>query len=358
MFLIFTIFISSSLLSTVVAVPMININGTNFYGYTNKTKYGAVDKFFSIPYTLSPIRDRRFRLPFSIIYAEKSTYNASRSGPRYSTSIRRLLVSHLFYPHGRLPKDYSRALDIVAPGNITSDAKFSVVVWLTGGAFEPYGPLFSDKGKHIVDRSLALGKPIIYVTINYRTSVFGFLGGKEVKAAKVGNIGLHDRIRTRRIKRSVHALRSTDSNRDINQGQAYYDKLVLEVGCRLTLNTLNCLRRVDSQLLRRSMMASPALFSYKPLDHPWNPAVDGVLFKEDPYTLVEKGAIADVPIVIGSCDDEGTDSMFTLPSLNITNRNDDELKAYIQTIFSSISSDEVQHVMEEYPEDPAKGHFD
>jgi acetylcholinesterase len=45
-----------------------------------------------------------------------------------------------------------------------------------------------------VQRSIDIGKPVVYVSMNYRLSAFGFLGGKEVKEAGVGNLGLQDRM--------------------------------------------------------------------------------------------------------------------------------------------------------------------
>ena len=68
----------------------------------------------------------------------------------------------------------------------------------------------------MVQRSIEMGQPIIFATMNYRVNgkyfislrsepsmtlvadfqygaAFGFLGGREVKDAGVGNIGLHDR---------------------------------------------------------------------------------------------------------------------------------------------------------------------
>ena len=35
--------------------------------------------------------------------------------------------------------------------------------------------------------------PVIYVSMNYRLTGFGFMPGQEVKAAGVGNLGLQDR---------------------------------------------------------------------------------------------------------------------------------------------------------------------
>ncbi len=48
-------------------------------------------------------------------------------------------------------------------------------------------------GDGIVQRSVAMGQPVIFAAMNYRLHAFGFLGGKEVKEAGVGNLGLHDR---------------------------------------------------------------------------------------------------------------------------------------------------------------------
>ena len=65
-------------------------------------------------------------------------------------------------------------------------------------------------GDVVVDRSIEIGHPIVYVAMNYRlsgllftryyappahalTSAYGFLGGKEVKEAGVANLGLLDR---------------------------------------------------------------------------------------------------------------------------------------------------------------------
>ena len=51
-------------------------------------------------------------------------------------------------------------------------------------------------GDSIVAHSVEMGQPVIYAAMNYRLGPFGFLGGKEVKEAGVGNLGLQDRKRT------------------------------------------------------------------------------------------------------------------------------------------------------------------
>lgn len=64
--------------------------------------------------------------------------------------------------------------------------------WIFGGGFELGSTSMYDGGL-IVDRSQALSQPVIYVSMNYRLTGFGFLGGQEIKSAGVGNLGLQDR---------------------------------------------------------------------------------------------------------------------------------------------------------------------
>ena len=64
--------------------------------------------------------------------------------------------------------------------------------WIYGGAFA-IGDASSYDGSTFVQRSVALGQPVIYVNFNYRENAFGFLAGKEALAGGAANVGLHDR---------------------------------------------------------------------------------------------------------------------------------------------------------------------
>ena len=66
------------------------------------------------------------------------------------------------------------------------------VKWFYGGAFT-VGDGSSYDGTTVVQRSINLGEPVIYVNFNYRLNAFGFLGGKESLAGGAANIGLYDR---------------------------------------------------------------------------------------------------------------------------------------------------------------------
>lgn len=48
------------------------------------------------------------------------------------------------------------------------------------------------QGANIVQRSVEMDQPVIFVSFNYRLNAFGFSGGKEIEDAGVTNLGLKD----------------------------------------------------------------------------------------------------------------------------------------------------------------------
>ena len=64
--------------------------------------------------------------------------------------------------------------------------------WFFGGAFT-IGDGSSYDGSPVIQRSVQLGEPVIYVNFNYRVNAFGWLGGKEALAGGAANAGFYDR---------------------------------------------------------------------------------------------------------------------------------------------------------------------
>lgn len=82
-------------------------------------------------------------------------------------------------------------VNIQRPANADPEAKLPVIAWLFGGGFELGATQIYD-GSQIVRESVELGKPVIFVAINYRVGGFGFLAGKELQQDGSTNLGLRD----------------------------------------------------------------------------------------------------------------------------------------------------------------------
>jgi len=98
--------------------------------------------------------------------------------------------------------------------------------------------------------------------------------------------------------------------------------------------------------------------------------VDGVFLTDNPQQLVLQGSVANIPLVTGDCDDEGT--LFSFSTLNITSvyyllilvkliylpfcSTDDQLAAYLQTYwFPTAPAATIQQLLVYYPQDPTQG---
>ncbi|KAK0503648.1 carotenoid ester lipase precursor [Armillaria luteobubalina] len=382
------------------AGPTVSLDSATFTGTTS----GSVSKFLGIPFAQPPTGDRRFRLP-EAHPAYNGTYDASAFGPSCPQQAVKLpiltglpaevvdyVVNSIF--SAVLPGDEDcLTINVLKPASATSNSKLPVVAWIFGGGFELGGTAMYD-GTSIVSRSIALNQPVIYVSMNYRVSGFGFLASKEVKEAAVGNLGLHDQREALRwiqkyittfggdptkvtlwgesagaISAAMHTIAYDGDTQglfraafmqsgspvpvgDLEGGQKYYDDIVVRTGCSGSDDTLACLRTVSYPILKAAIDNSPFIFDYQSLKLAWLPRADGVLFSDNPQRLVEQGKIANVPIVSGDCDDEGT--LFSLASLNITTNA--EVATYLKTvIFTNISDQDVNTLLELYPANPLDG---
>ncbi|KAG6848012.1 hypothetical protein H0H93_004198 [Arthromyces matolae] len=282
------------------------------------------------------------------------------------------------------------------------------------GLFDLGGSSLTD-GSLIVDRSSDLKSEVIYVSMNYRKvfplrwgtsadfpvlsrlSAFGFLASKEVKNEGVGNLGLHDqRAALRWVQKYIGAFGGDSdkvtlwggssgaisaslqmvtnggdaedlfraaimqsgggpiSIRDIEDGQQYYDALVGETGCSSSSRTLECLRKVPYDTLKKAINKSPKVLSYQSLNLAWRPRVDGVFLTENPQYSILRGRVSRVPVIIGNCDDEAT--IFSIPTLNITLVTTADLRSYILDNFlQGIPDDQADLLLKYYPDDQRAG---
>ncbi|TFY79845.1 hypothetical protein EWM64_g4166 [Hericium alpestre] len=287
-------------------------------------------------------------------------------------------------------------INIIKPVNTTAGVQLPVLLYIFGGGFEIGGPSKFD-GRRIVERSIEIGEPIVYISLNYRVNAFSFLASEEVKAAGVSNLGLYDQREAFRWvqkyittfgsdlkKVTVYGLSSgaisialqmvtnggdveglfragvMDAGSpipvgDISHGQQYYDTLVQQTGCSNASDTLECLRQAPYDQLKAAMDQTPAITSYKILNSlnlAWMPRVDSAFLKDHPQQLVKQGSMAKIPMINGDADDEGT--LFTVFNYNTTTNN--ETHKYIAEVYlPNATQAKVNRVLTLYSDDVADG---
>ncbi|KAI0326234.1 carotenoid ester lipase precursor [Cubamyces sp. BRFM 1775] len=380
--------------------PTVQLDQGTFVGTTD----GISNRFLGIPFAKPPVGDLRFNLPVAVD-PYTGTHTVTAFGPSCPQQAINLdLPSQLASDavdfilnsvYGIVfPSDEDcLTINVVVPAGTQPNAKLPVVAWIFGGGFELGGPSMYDGGV-IVSRSVELGEPVIYVSMNYRLSAFGFLASQEVKDAGVGNLGLQDqRLALRWIQKYISAFGGDPTKvtiwgesagaisvamhmianggnaeglfrgafmesgspiptGDITHGQGDYDKIVAETGCTGAADTLQCLRGVPYDTLKKAVDASPNIFSPQSLRLAWLPRADGKFLTDAPQQLVQKGSVASVPFVTGDCDDEGT--LFSLSTLNITTESG--LRAYIvDNYMPALTTEDLDDLMTLYPADITQG---
>ncbi|KAI0052207.1 carotenoid ester lipase precursor [Auriscalpium vulgare] len=381
--------------------PVIRLDDALFTGTTS----GKTNRFYGIPFAYPPIGDRRLRKPEPL-----PPYEGDRSATAYGSSCPQMPMTLPSWVEGDLSKALNSVvgsmyesftpdnedcltLNVVAPSGATPTSNLPVVIWIFGGGFEIGGTATYD-GSSVVGRSIDLGQPVVFVSMNYRLAAYGFLAGKEVKEAGVGNLGLQDqRLAMRWVQKyirnfggdpskvtiwgesagaisvNMHMLTNGGDTEglfrgaimqsggplpvgDITHGQKEYDEIVKLTGCDRSKDTLACLRTVPYETFRRAVNLSPNFFAYQGLVLAWLPRVDGDFLKAPPQHLVLQGSVANVPFISGNCDDEG--SLFSIASVNISTSAD--FKAYLKLFMMPTASDaQIDLLLRYYPDTPAAG---
>ncbi|EIN12170.1 carotenoid ester lipase precursor [Punctularia strigosozonata HHB-11173 SS5] len=379
--------------------PTVTLDKGTFVGLDE----GAVYKYLGIPFAQPPVGNLRLRFPVANS-PYTGTHTASVFGPACPQQATPFptenpLITEALKNISSLLSTISTdsedclTINVIVPSNATPTSKLPVAAWIYGGGFQTGSAEVYDGGS-IVERSIELGEPVIYVSFNYRLSAFGFLGGQEVKDAGLGNLGLQDqRLALKWINRyisafggdpdkvtiwgesagaisvALHMLTNGGNTEglfrgafmesgspipvgDITRVQGLYNTIVAETGCRGASDTLQCLRQVPYATLKAAMDNSPNLFSYQSLNEAYLPRVDGKFLTDDPQKLVQAGRVADIPFVSGDCDDEGT--LFSVALSNIT--TDQEFRDYVvQNYLPKISTSDLAELLTLYPSDPTQG---
>ncbi|KAJ7093473.1 alpha/beta-hydrolase [Mycena belliarum] len=144
--------------------------------------------FLGIPYAQPPVGDLRLRPPRSI-NASFGNLDATAYGPhcwsRFTTGFDD--------NSGFNNSEDCLTLNVIRPDGVSPKSRVPVVVWIHGGGFTTGGSAdFRYNGTWLVQASVANGKPIVFVSINYRLASLGFLGGKALQGEGSLNLGVRD----------------------------------------------------------------------------------------------------------------------------------------------------------------------
>ncbi|KAI0048254.1 carotenoid ester lipase precursor [Auriscalpium vulgare] len=359
------------------APPSVQLDRATFFGNAS----GVVTQFLGIPFALPPVGDLRLRLPQpNAPYT--GVHNASAFGPACiqqsgpplpipagfaPVTVQLLLGSEDGPPI--VDSEDCLSINVVKPASATESTKLPVLVWIYGGGFET-GASASVNGSVIVERSIQLGQPVVYVSMNYRwvalsprnmyVHAFGGDPGKVIiwgESAGAFSVALQlvtNGGNTEGLFRGAF-MQSGSPNPigPIAEGQPFYDALVANVSCPAAKDTLQCLREAPIDRLRTAINASPNIFAFQSLNLAWQPRVDGDFLKDDPQTLVLQKSVANVPLVsAGDCDDEGT--LFSLSTSNLT--TDAEVRAYVTANYlKGVPDADIDAILAAYPNDTAQG---
>ncbi|KAL1942493.1 hypothetical protein VTO73DRAFT_6095 [Trametes versicolor] len=384
------------------ANPTVILDKAAVIGTTN----GSVTSYFGIPYAEPPINDLRLQLPVAIT-AYNGTINATLPAtqciqlppqPRSDLpgEILQDLVTYLAsVPFtSDAPQDEDcLSISVQIPAGTKPGAHLPVLAYIYGGGFTS-GSTAQNPGDALVKRAIELYQPIIFVAMNHRLGPFSFLGGKEIKAAGVGNLGLHDqRVALRWIKKHISAFGGDPekitingpsagaisiglqmvTNGGDNEGlfrgaimhagsplptgdietlQPFYDAVVEHAGCAAAEDTLACLRHVPADTLLTAAAAVPNLFDYPGLAEAWAPRADGVFLEAPPQHLILAGHVSNIPFITGDALDEGT--IFATGSFNVT--TEAEFRDFVaQHFFPTTPTDVLAPLFDLYTNDPAEG---
>ncbi|KAK9772304.1 putative Carboxylic ester hydrolase [Seiridium cardinale] len=363
-----------------VGPPIVNVKNGTLRGY--RLDQFAEDLFLGVPFAQPPVESLRFR--------HSKPISNGWDGERDATVRSPSCPGYAGFDEGLMLGEDCLTLDIVRPSTTTTAGRLPVFVWIYGGGFTAGGSADQRYNiSYLVNGSVAIGKPIIAVSINYRVAGWGFLSSKEVSEAGVSNIGLFDqRLALRWIQENIDAfggdpdavticgesaggfsvgyhLVGFDGQHDglfrgaiMQSGNALgpalnsiseigltyqpiYDNITKSVGCGNDSDSLDCLRRVPYDEL---------FIALKPFV--LTPMIDGHFLSRLPSESYAQDLVADVAILAGSNTDEGTASFFG-PRGKLY--NDSDVQQFLGEMGTGLENETVTKLMELYPDDPAQG---
>ncbi|SPO03122.1 probable triacylglycerol lipase V precursor [Cephalotrichum gorgonifer] len=363
----------------------------------------SVESFGGIPYAHPPVGNLRLRPPKRLTESIGTFDGTGPAGacPQFmaSTASKNVLLDALgtianlpFVQEITGQSEDCLSVTVARPEGTTADSNLPVLYWIFGGGFELGWSSMYD-ATSLINYGVEIGKPFVFVAVNYRVGGYGFMPGKEVKADGAGNAGLLDqRMGLEWVADNIAAF-GGDPDRvtiwgesagaisvfaqmalfdgdntykgkplfrgammssgsivptkgiDSPRGQAVYDQVVKTGGCEGAADTLDCLRGLSYDDFLNAANSVPHLLSYTSLALSYLPRPDGRTLTASPDELLLNKKYAAVPMIIGDQEDEG--SMFAIfqPNLTTTARLVNYLHTYM---FDDVTPAELTEMVNTY----------
>lgn len=169
------------------SVPVIHTSSGSVVGVGLRSEEKHVNAYLGIPYAEPPIGKLRFKRP-SPIPAWKGVLLALHQ-PRGCVQTDFAVYKDELMLNMSTTVENCLFLNVWVPRGKTTDGKpFPVFVYLYGGHFS-----WGSANLHIYDgAAFATRAQVIYVTLNYRVGILGFLNASSPEAP--GNMGLYDQL--------------------------------------------------------------------------------------------------------------------------------------------------------------------
>ncbi|KIW41260.1 uncharacterized protein PV06_06833 [Exophiala oligosperma] len=315
-------------------VPVIDLGYVKYSGYQNAT--AGINYYRGIRYAAAPTGDLRWDKPVPIEYMNNysgRTINASTLGPACYQAAAKSTYSTPSAPQGQ--SEDCLLLDVLVPSNPVSTA-LPVLFTIHGGGYVGGSAPFSYPGDALVNRS---DGNILFVGIQYRLGMFGFMGGDNIAENGALNAGLLDqRAALDWVQRNIRAFGGDPGRVTIWGGSAgggsVSCQLIANGGSdfapftaaiadhpwwqpmanRSTQNTqyntalrlsscsdINCLRGLSSETLGNLNQAVINATYLGPGNaygvYYWGPVVDGKFIRDLPDQEFAKGNFYNVPLI-------------------------------------------------------------
>ncbi|KAK0631436.1 Alpha/Beta hydrolase protein [Immersiella caudata] len=357
------------------------VNGT--YIGRHLPEFGQ-DLFLGIPYARSPVLDNP--IPWN------ESWKGERSAEYYGSICHCGANAEIIAATNVTGKSAECLnLNIIRPSEriLKDKKKIPVVVWLYGGAFgDGFGADLNSNYSWFVQESVAQGRPIMAITLNYRVGFLGFPSGNDAVAG-VTNLGLKDQRQALRwVQENIEGF-GGDPDRVTVWGQsagaqsiayhlmAYggqskeklfqqgimvsssvgmgntvrlltnasvegYNHILNATKCSGAKDTLGCLRMVPLDDLWKVAISVRTAATF------W-PTIDGEYVPKPPTLSLLAGEFSrDVSILAGTGSDEG----FSYTNLlNPGFQTQAELYAVLRAMFRTAREESLQELLRLYPVD-------